>query len=329
MANRVKVAITGAAGQIGYALLFRIASGQMFGSDTEVELQLLELEPALPALEGVAMELEDCAFPLLKNIVMTSDLNTAMSGVNWAILVGAVPRKQGMERSDLLKINGGIFTKQGEAINKNAADDVRTLVVGNPCNTNCLIAMKNARDVPHDRFFAMTMLDETRARTQLANKANVDVTAVSQMTIWGNHSATQYPDFYNAKINGKPVSEVITDSAWLQKDFIQIVQQRGAAIIKARGASSAASAANAITRNVYNLTHDTPVGETFSVCKASTGEYGVDRDIIFSFPCRTENGKLRVITDLTHNVFGQEKFQATLEELIQERDAVKGMGLIG
>lgn len=328
MANRVKVAVTGAAGQIGYALLFRIASGQMFGPQTEVELQLLELEPALPALHGVAMELDDCAFPLLKKITCTSDLNTAFSGANWSLLVGSVPRKQGMERSDLLEINGGIFTKQGQAINNNAADDARVFVVGNPCNTNCLIAMNNAPDVPNDRFFAMTTLDELRARTQLAQKAGVDVTAVSQMTIWGNHSATQYPDFYNARINDAPVADVISDQDWLQNEFIQTVQQRGAAIIKARGASSAASAANGVVNGVYNLLNDTPAGETFSMCLASSGQYGVDEGLIFSYPCRVEGGQLKVVEGLSHNEFGQAKFEATLNELQQERDTVKGKDLI-
>src|SRR5690606_31829544 len=235
--KRVKVAITGAAGQIGYALLFRIASGQMFGPDTEVELQLLELEQALPALNGVAMELDDCAFPLLKNIVCTSDLKTAFNGINWALLVGAVPRKDGMERADLLKINGGIFGPQGKAMAEVGASDVRALVVGNPCNTNALIAMHSAKGLPQDRFFAMTMLDENRAKIQLAKKAGVDVTAVTNMTIWGNHSATQWPDFYNAKINGKKATDVITDEAWLKGEFVETVQKRGAAIIKARGAS--------------------------------------------------------------------------------------------
>src|SRR3989338_5675788 len=216
MTKRVKVAVTGAAGQIGYAVVFRIANGYMFGKDTEVELQLLELEPALPSLHGVAMELDDCAFPLLRNVICTSDINVAMKDVNWAVLVGAVPRKLGMERSDLLKINGGIFTKQGKAINDHAADDVRVFVVGNPCNTNCLIAMNNAPDVPHDRFYAMTMLDENRSRSLLAKKANFPVTAVSNLVIWGNHSSTQYPDFYNAKLNGKPVLDVIHDEKWLQ-----------------------------------------------------------------------------------------------------------------
>lgn len=328
MKKRVKVAVTGAAGQIGYALIFRIASGQMLGLDTEIELQLLELEHALPSLRGVAMELEDCAFPLLKNVVCTSDLDVAMRDVNWAMLVGSVPRKDGMERSDLLKINGKIFTAQGQAINNNAADDVRIFVVGNPCNTNCLIAMHNAPDVPNDRFYAMTKLDELRARSQLAIKAGVDVTAVTQMTIWGNHSATQFPDFYHAKINGKPAPEVITDLPWLQNDFIPLVQKRGAEVIKARGASSAASAANAALTSVHDLTHDTVQGETYSVARCSEGEYGVDEGLIFSVPCRTEGGKLKVVTGLTHNAFAQEKINITLDELRKERDAVRELGLI-
>jgi malate dehydrogenase len=326
--KRVKVAITGAAGQIGYALIFRIASGQMFGLDTDVELSLLELEPALPSLKGVAMELEDCAFPLLKKITTTSNVNEAMKDVNWAVLVGAVPRKEGMERSDLLKINGGIFTAQGRAINENAASDVRVFVVGNPCNTNCLIAMHNAPDVPNDRFFAMTMLDELRSRSQLAIKAKVDVTEVKQLAIWGNHSATQFPDFYHAKINDKPATEVITDLNWLQTDFIATVQQRGAAVIKQRGSSSAASAANAALMSVYHLVHDTVQGELFSVARCSQGEYGVDEGLIFSFPCRTEGGKLKVITGMTHNEFAQKKIQLTLDELRKERDAVEELGLI-
>ncbi len=326
--NRVKVAVTGAAGQIGYALLFRIASGQMFGQECEVELQLLELEPALPALQGVAMELDDCAFPLLKRITCTSDMDVAFKDVNWAILVGSVPRKAGMERSDLLKINGGIFTGQGESINDNAEKDVRVFVVGNPCNTNCLIAMNAAKDIPNDRFFAMTALDEKRAITQLAQKAGVDTTEVKNLTIWGNHSATQYPDFYNTKIGGKPAHEVITDEAWLQDEFIKVVQQRGAAIIKARGFSSAASAANACVSGINRLTHDTPAGETFSMCLASKGEYGVDKDLIFSFPCHVKNGEVNVVDGIAHGEFGKEKFSATLKELQTERDTVKEMGLI-
>lgn len=328
MKKPVKIAITGAAGQIGYALLFRIASGQMLGPDTELELHLLELEAALPSLRGVAMELEDCAFPLVKNVKTTSDVNEAMQEVNWAMLVGAVPRKEGMERSDLLKINGKIFTSQGRAINDHASADVQVLVVGNPCNTNCLIAMHNAPDVPKERFFAMTTLDELRARAQLAKKAHVDVTAITQMTIWGNHSSTQYPDFYHAKINGKPAPEVITDLDWLKNDFIEIVQKRGAEVIKVRGASSAASAANAALTSVHHLTFDTPNGESYSVARASQGEYDIDEDLIFSFPSRTEHGKSTVVSGLTFDAFGKEKLQITLDELRKERDAVSALGLI-
>ncbi|MCW8386831.1 malate dehydrogenase [Fluoribacter dumoffii] len=328
MANkRVRVAVTGAAGQIGYALLFRIASGQMFGPNTEVELNLLELEAALPSLEGVAMELDDCAFPLLKRTVCTADMNKAMDGVNWALLVGSVPRKQGMERSDLLQINGGIFTKQGQAINDNASDDVRVFVVGNPCNTNCLIAMHHAKDIPNERFYAMTTLDELRSRTQLAKKAGVDITAVTEMTIWGNHSSTQYPDFYNAKINGVSAAQVI-DESWLKDTFVSTVQQRGAAVIKARGSSSAASAANAIITGVNHLVNDTPAGESFSMCRSSQGEYGVDEGLIFSFPCRREHGELKVVENLPLNAFGREMFDKTLDELRQERDTVKSLGLL-
>lgn len=338
MNKRVKVAVTGAAGQIGYALLFRIASGQMFGEDTDVELNLLELEQALPALEGVAMELDDCAFPRLKRVICTSDLKTAMNGINWALLVGSVPRKQGMERSDLLQINGGIFTQQGRAINDYASDDVSVFVVGNPCNTNCLIAKHQAKDIPADRFYAMTTLDELRARTQLAKKAGVDITSVTQMTIWGNHSSTQFPDFYHAKINGQSAAAVIGDETWLKDTFVPTVQQRGAAILKARGASSAASAANAIVQGVNHLINDTPTGESFSVCRSSQGEYGVDEGLIFSFPCRREHGLVRrvglengavtVVEGLTFNEYSQAKFNATLEELRSERDAVKALGLL-
>ena len=326
--KKVKVAITGAAGQIGYALIFRIASGQMFGADTEVELQLLELEQALPALHGVAMELDDCAFPLLKKITCTSDVNAAMRDVNWAVLVGSVPRKAGMERADLLKINGGIFTTQGKAINDHANADVRVFVVGNPCNTNALIAMNSAPQVPNERFFAMTMLDQNRAVYQLANKAGVDTTAISKLAIWGNHSATQFPNFYHAEIDGKPLTEVISDLNWLQNDFITTVQQRGAAVIKARGASSAASAANAAVDSVYNLTHDTPVGQRFSVAKCSAGEYGVDPGLIFSFPSYVEHGEIKVDSGLAFNDFAQRQFDATLQELCKERDAVQALGLI-
>jgi malate dehydrogenase len=288
-----------------------------------VELNLLEVPQVLPALEGVKMELDDCAFPLLKKVTATSDLNVAMKDVNWAVLVGSMPRKDGMERSDLLKINGKIFTDQGKAINDNAASDVRVFVVGNPCNTNCLVAMNNAPDVPNDRFYAMTMLDEFRARTQLAKKAGVDVTSITQMNIWGNHSTTMFPDFYHAKINGKAATEVVTDLNWLQNDFISIIQKRGAEVIKARGASSAASAANAALMSVYNLTHDTAQGESFSVARCSQGEYGIDEGLIFSVPCKTEGGKLKVITGLNLNEFSEKKIQITLDELRKERDAVR------
>jgi malate dehydrogenase len=326
--KHVKVAITGAAGQIGYALIFRIASGQVFGPNTKVDLRLLELEAALPVLKGVVMELQDCAFPLLGEVIATSDVSTAMRDVNWALLVGSMPRKEGMERSDLLNMNGKIFMSQGRAINDYAARDARIFVVGNPCNTNCLIAMHHAKDFPRDRFYAMTLLDENRARSQLAIKANVPVSAITQMAIWGNHSATQYPDFYHAKIQDRPVTDVITDLNWLQQDFISTVQKRGAEVIKARGASSAASAANAALMSVYHLCHDTEQGEVFSVGRCSEGEYGVDEGLIFSVPCRTEGGKLKVITGLTHQEFAQQKIQLTLEELRKERDAVKELGLI-
>src|SRR6476469_4592536 len=258
MKTPIKVAVTGAAGHIGYALLFRIASGQMFGPDQPLKLRLIEIPAVLGALEGVVMELDDCAFPLLESVTPTANLDEGFRDVNWALLVGSVPRKAGMERKDLLGINGKIFIGQGQAIQKNAAKDVRILVVGNPCNTNCLIAMNNAKDIPRDRWFAMTRLDENRARAQLAEKAGVEITRVTNMTIWGNHSATQYPDFYNAKIDGKSANDVIKDEAWLKETFISTVQQRGAAIIKARGLSSAASAANAAIDTVRSLTQDTP-----------------------------------------------------------------------
>jgi malate dehydrogenase len=300
----------------------------MFGPDTELELQLLELEQALGALGGVAMELEDCAFPLLKNVRYGSDAGEAMRDVNWAILVGAVPRKAGMERSDLLRVNGAIFTEQGQALNANAAADVQVFVVGNPANTNCLIAMNNAPRIPTDRFFAMTTLDELRARAQLARKAGIDVTEIAQMAIWGNHSTTQYPDFIHAKIGGRPAHEVVADREWLESNFIPTVQNRGAEVIKQRGASSAASAANAAIVGVYNLTHDTPAGEYYSVGRSSHGEYGVDPGLVFSFPSRTENGVSRIVEGLAHDDFGRTKIEATLEELRKERDAVKELGLI-
>lgn len=326
MLREVTVTVTGPAGQIGYALLPRLASGEIFGKDTRVNLNLLEIEPALKALEGVVMELQDCAFPHLGRITMTADLNKGMSGSNYVLLVGSMPRKAGMERADLLKINGGIFGPQGRAINDNAADDVRVVVVGNPCNTNCLIAMHHAPDVPQDRFFAMTMLDQNRAKSQLAIKAGVGVDAVSDMIIWGNHSSTQYPDFYNAKIAGKPSVDAINDLPWLENTFTETVQKRGAAIIAARGASSAASAANAALNCVSAIAHDTD--EVYSMCRVSNGEYGVDPGLIFSFPCRTKNGAVEIVEGMTHNAFGGEKLAATLAELRQEKDTVKAAGLI-
>ena len=322
----VKVAVTGAAGQIGYAMLFRLASGSVFGPDTAVELQLLELEHALPALEGVKMELDDCAFPLLNKIVTTSDPNVAFKDIDWGLMVGSVPRKDGMERNDLLRINGGIFVGQGNAINDNAGDNARIVVVGNPCNTNCLIAMHNAPRISHDRWFAMTALDENRAKSQLAAKAGTAVRDVTNLTIWGNHSATQYPDFYNAKINGKAATEVINDEEWLQGEFIKTVQQRGSAIIKARGASSAASAANAALDTVTRINAPTPEGDWFSTAIPSDGSYGIPEGLIFSFPLRSKgDGAYEIVQGLELNDFSKEKIKATSTELEMERDAVKEM----
>jgi malate dehydrogenase len=320
----VRVAVTGAAGQIGYSLLFRIASGAAFGPDQPVILHLIEIpdEKAMNALHGVCMELDDCAFPLLKGLVPTSNPDEGFRGVNWALLVGAVPRKAGMERKDLLGINGKIFTGQGRAIAKNAAKDVRVLVVGNPCNTNSLIAMNNASGVPPDRFFAMTMLDENRARTQLAKKANADVTAISNLAIWGNHSATMYPDFFNAKISGQPVTSVIKDDAWLKGEFITTIQQRGAAIIKARGLSSAASAANAIVDTVRRLTTPTKPGDWFSVAVCTPGDYGIARGLIFSYPIRTDGKKWEIVPNVPLNDFSRVKIAATEAELKEEQALV-------
>ncbi|TGM11302.1 malate dehydrogenase [Leptospira selangorensis] len=325
MAKTVKVAVTGAAGQIGYSLLFRIASGQMFGADTPVEIQMLELEAALPAAKGVIMELEDCAFPLLQKVSVSADIDVAFKDINWALLVGSVPRKAGMERSDLLKINGGIFVNQGKAIEKNAASDVRVLVVGNPCNTNCLIAMNNAKGVPTDRWFAMTKLDENRAKSQLAIKSGNLVKDVTNVAIWGNHSSTQYPDFYNAKIGGKVATDVIKDHDWLKGDFIKNVQQRGAEIIKARGASSAASAANGVVDTVRQIITPTPAGDWFSVAVTSDGSYGADKGLIFGYPVKSDGTKVEIIKGLELNDFAKEKFNITHDELKSERDEVKGM----
>jgi malate dehydrogenase len=322
MKSPVKVAVTGAAGQIGYSLLFRIASGSMLGPDQPVELYLIEIPPVLPALEGVVMELEDCAFPLLQRIVPTADLDEGFRGVNWALLVGSVPRKQGMERKDLLGINGKIFTGQGQAIAKNAASDVRVLVVGNPCNTNCLIAMNNAKDVPSNRWFAMTRLDENRAKAQLAAKAGSHNSQVTNMTIWGNHSSTQYPDFFNAKIEGKLATEVIKDEAWFKETFIPTVQQRGAAIIKARGASSAASAANAAVDTVRTLVTPTPAGDWYSVAICSDGSYGVEKGLMSSFPIRTSGSRQEIVPGVPINDFSRQKIDLSVKELAEERSLV-------
>ena len=318
----IRVAVTGAAGQIGYALVFRIASGAMFGPNQPVVLHLIEIEPALPALSGVVMELDDCAFPLLKGVVPTASLDEGFRGVHWALLVGSVPRKAGMERKDLLGINGKIFIGQGQAIQKHAASDARILVVGNPCNTNCLIAMSNAPDVTKDRWHAMTRLDENRAKSQLARKAGADVTTVSNVTIWGNHSATQYPDFYNAKIQGRTVPDVIKDEGWLKGDFISTVQQRGSAIIKARGASSAASAANAIVDSVGSILNPTPAGDWHSLCVCSDGSYGVERGLISSFPMRSSGQRLEIVQDVPINEFSRAKIDATINELKEEKSMV-------
>jgi len=322
MTSPIKVTVTGAAGQIGYSLVFRIASGAMFGPEQPVALSLIEIPNALGALEGVVMELHDCAFPLLKSITPTADLDEGFREVNWALLVGSVPRKAGMERKDLLGINGKIFTGQGQAIEKNASADVRNLVIGNPCNTNCLIAMSNAKQIPRDRWFAMTRLDENRAKAQLAHKAGVEVTAVTNMTIWGNHSATQYPDFYNAKINGRSANEVIRDEAWLKGNFITTVQQRGAAIIKARGLSSAASAANAVVDTVRSLITDTPREDWHSVALCSTGEYGVEKGLICSFPVRVKDGRPEVVQNVPMNEFSRGKIEASVNELKEEKSLV-------
>ncbi|MFT4549716.1 MAG: malate dehydrogenase [Pseudoalteromonas tetraodonis] len=325
MNDPITVAVTGAAGQIGYSLLFRIASGAMFGPDQPVKLNMIEIEPGMKALEGVCMELDDCAFPLLHGMVATSDLNTGFNNANWSLLVGSVPRKAGMERKDLLGINGKIFTGQGKAINDSAAADARVLVVGNPCNTNCLIAMNNAPDVPDDRWFAMTRLDENRAKSQLAQKADVHVSDVSHTTIWGNHSATQYPDFCNAQIKGKPATEVITDEAWLKGEFIETVQKRGAAIIQARGASSAASAANAVVDTIRDLTTMTEDGHWNSVCVCSDGSYGIDKGLISSFPVRSDGALWEIVEGLEINDFSREKIDASVQELCEEREAVSDL----
>ena len=325
----VHVAVTGAAGQIGYSLLFRIGAGQLLGEDQPVVLHLLEIEPAMKVLEGVVMELDDCAFPLVHDIVPTSDLKTAFDSVSWALLVGSVPRKAGMERGDLLSVNGGIFKPQGRAIAENAAADVRVLVVGNPCNTNCLIARANAPEVPADRWFAMTRLDENRAKAQLAAKAGVQVAEVTNLAIWGNHSATQFPDFANARIGGKPATDVITDGEWLRGEFLTTVQKRGAAIIDARGSSSAASAASAAVDTVSSLRAATAKGDWFSVAVASTGQYGAPEGLQFGFPVVSDGrGGWSVVEGLVHDDFAEDRIKITTDELLAERNDVQKLDLI-
>ncbi len=325
MKQPLRVALTGAAGQIGYALIFRIASGQMFGLDQPVHLHLLEIEPALPSLDGVLMELDDCAFPLLHGVHATSDLKAGFNGANWALLIGSVPRKADMERKDLLGINGKIFTGQGRAIQENAADDVRVLVVGNPCNTNCLIAQRNAPDVPIDRWFAMTRLDENRAKTQLALKAGVPVSDVDRVTIWGNHSSTQFPDFSNARIGGAPAASAISDRDWLENTFIPTVQNRGGAVIKARGASSAGSAANAIVDSVVSLTTPTPDDDWHSVALISDGDYNVPPGLICSFPTRCDGEKVGIVGGVALDDFGKSKLAASVEELQSELEMTRDL----
>jgi malate dehydrogenase len=324
----VRVAVTGAAGQIGYAILFRIASGQLLGPDTPVHLSLLEIPDAVKAAEGTAMELDDCAFPLLHGIDIADDPNQAFEGVSVALLVGARPRSKGMERSDLLEANGGIFKPQGEALNNHADSDIKVLVVGNPANTNCLIAQSNAPDIPHERFTAMTRLDHNRAIAQLAKKSGATVSEVTNMTIWGNHSATQYPDIFNAKVKGESAAEVVSDQEWLENDFIPTVQKRGAAIIEARGASSAASAANAAIDHVHDWVLGTPEGDWVSMAIPSDGSYDVPKGIISSFPVTCSGGSYEVVQGLEVSDFSRSRIEATVKELGEERDAVNQLGLI-
>jgi malate dehydrogenase len=324
----VHVAVTGAAGQIGYSLVFRIASGHLLGPDQPVVLSLLEITPAMGALEGVAMELDDCAFPLLADLALGDDPDTAFDGVDVALLVGSRPRTKGMERQDLLEANGAIFTVQGRALNDNAADDLRVLVVGNPANTNCLIAMNNAPDVPDARFTAMTRLDHNRALTQVARKLGVSVNDVSRMTIWGNHSATQYPDLFRCEVAGSSAAAVIDDQEWLEGDFIPTVQKRGAAIIEARGASSAASAANAAVDHVHDWVLGTPEGDWVSMAVASDGGYGVPEGLISSFPVTCADGAWSVVQGLEIDDFSRARIDASVAELGEERDMVRGLGLI-
>src|SRR5213082_1871670 len=321
----VQVTVTGAAGQIGYSLLFRIASGQMFGPDQPIVLRMLEIEPAMKSLEGVAMELDDCAFPLLIDMVLTHKAEEAFEGANWVLLVGAAPRKAGMERADLLSVNGSIFGPQGKAIAKTASSDVRILVVGNPCNTNCYIARMNAPDLPAERWFAMTRLDENRAKTQLAKKAKLPVSVVTNMAIWGNHSATQYPDARNARIAGMGAYDVIDDHGWLKGKFIESVQKRGAEVIEKRGLSSAASAANAVIDSVNSIRTATPWGDWTSLAVVSHGEYGAPEGLQFGFPVKTDGKNWEIVEGIVHDDDAKDRIKKTTEELLQERDLVKAL----
>jgi len=324
----VRVAVTGGAGQIGYSLLFRIASGALLGPDQPVILQMLEITPALGALDGVAMELDDCAFPLLAGMVKTDDANQAFEGADIALLVGSRPRTKGMERAELLEANGAIFTAQGKALSDSAASNAKVLVVGNPANTNALIAMNNAPNLTAEQFTAMTRLDHNRAMAQLAAKTGASVSDITKMTIWGNHSATQYPDLFHAAVSGKTAAEVVDDQAWLETDFIPTVQKRGAAIIEARGASSAASAANAAIDHVHDWVTGTPEGDWVSMGVPSDGSYGVTEGLISSFPCTCKDGKWKIVEGLDIDEFSQGRIDASVAELTEERDAVKELGLI-
>jgi malate dehydrogenase len=324
----VRVAVTGAAGQIGYAILFRIASGQLLGADTPVHLSLLEIPDALKAVEGTAMELDDCAFPLLSGVDITDDPNQAFDGVNVALLIGARPRSKGMERSDLLEANGGIFKPQGKALNDHAASDIKVLVVGNPANTNCLIAQQNAPDIPAERFTSMMRLDHNRAIAQLAAKAGVRVSEVTNMTVWGNHSPTQYPDIFNAKVKGKNAAEVVDDQDWLENDFLPTVQKRGAAVIDARGASSAASAANAAVDHVRDWVLGTADGDWVSMGIPSDGSYGVEEGLISGFPVTCSNGSYEIVQGLDLNDFSRSRLEATVKELSEERSTIKRLELV-
>jgi malate dehydrogenase len=326
MAETIRVAVTGAAGQVAYAMLGRLASGEVFGADRKVILQLLEIPQAMPALQGVVMELEDCSFPNLQDVVVTDDPNKAFKDCNWALLVGSFPRKQGMERKELLGINGKIFVGQGQALAAHAAKEVRILVVGNPCNTNCLVGYKNGKGIAPERWTAMTRLDHNRARTALAKKAGFAVADVTCVTIWGNHSNTQYPDFTNAKIKGKPATEAIMDRPWLEAAFVSQIQTRGAAVIKARGQSSALSAANGAIDHVKSLLTPTPAGDWVSAAVVSKGEYGVPPGLVFSYPCRSDGkGNLTVVEGVQLDAFGKQKFQTTLQELLEEKEAVASL----